>query len=186
LKDWPDKLLGKPLALNPGTIELLSDFNDVRGDLTHPKTQGYDVYERLSEVEPISVVDVVAEYIVRYHAAEGTTYPYWIFGWNYLNPRRDECAIIPIHDQQFSFSLQCLGFQVPAADAVKAEEWRKVYLGSFDGYQAIRASLDAIGQCEPKQVRFPYRPTLCRRWWTTEHHATCGRVTAAPNGAATA
>ena len=32
LKNWPTQILGKPLDLADGTMELLTDFNDVRGD----------------------------------------------------------------------------------------------------------------------------------------------------------
>lgn len=177
LEKWPSELLGKSLALNDGTLDLIRFFNDVRGDLTHPKTQGHDIYQKLEIVEPNSVIDSVAEYIVRFHETEGTTFPYWIFGWNYLNPRPGIHEIFLINDQQFCFSLQALGFQVPAAAYGEAEAWRTRYLGTFDGYVAIKQSLDAVERCEPKFDRFPFKPILCRRWWTTEHHRSCGHVT---------
>lgn len=176
LKEWPKQLVGQPLSLNSGTMNLLADINDVRGNLTHPKTSGHDVYVQLSGVEPATVVNAVAEYIVRFHEAERTKYPYWIFGWNYLNPSRDKYEIMLIHDQQFSFSLQCLGFNVPAADALVAEKWRGTHLGTYAGYCAIRDALSRVEHCEPKQALFVYRPTLCRRWWTSEHQGTCGHV----------
>jgi hypothetical protein len=177
VKKWPTELLGKPLALNTGTLDLITDFNDIRGDLTHPKTHGHDIYGRLESIDPFSVVDAIAEYIVRFHEAEGTRYPYWIFGWNYLNPRPNSYEIFIINDQQFSFSLQALGFQVPAAAPGEAESWRDRYLGTFDDYIAVRKALSALDRCEPKFDRFPFRPILCRRWWTSEHHQSCGHVT---------
>jgi len=177
LKKWPAELVGKPLSLKEGTLDLITFFNDVRGDLTHPKTSGHDIYARLETVDPISVVDSVAEYIVRFHEAEGTRFPYWLFGWNYLNPRSDSYEIFLINDQQFCFSLQALGFPVPAAAHAPAEAWRDRYLRTFEGYMTVRESLSSLGRCEPKLAPFPFRPTLCRRWWTPEHQGSCGHVT---------
>lgn len=177
LKKWPVELLGAPLPLAEGTMDLLVAFNDIRGDLTHPKTQGHDIYEKLETIDPSSVVNVVAEYIVRFHELARTRYPYWIFGWNYLNPRSDSYEIFIINDQQFSFSLQALGFQIPAAEHCAAEEWRNRYLGSYEGYSAVRDALGKVECCEPKFARFPFRPVLCRRWWMREHQQNCGNVT---------
>ena len=177
LKKWPEQLLGKPLNLNEGTLDLLTTFNDVRGDLTHPKTLGHDIYGKLETIDPGSVTDAVAEYIVKYHEAEGTRYPYWIFGWNYLNPRPNSYEIFIINDQQFSFSLQAIGFQVPAAAHAEAEAWRDRYLGTFEGYMTIREALGKLERCEPKFDRFPFKPVLCRHWWSADHHRSCGHVT---------
>jgi len=176
VEKWPTEILGKPLAVNSGTIDLIRFFNDVRGDLTHPKTHGHDIYQRLETVDPRSVIDSIAEYIVLFHRAQGTRFPYWIFGWNYLNPRPNIHEIIIINDQQFSFSLQAIGFQIPAAAHGEAEAWRDRYLKSFEGYTAIKQALGKLDRCEPKFDRFPFKPILCRRWWTEEHHRSCGHV----------
>jgi len=177
LKKWPAELLGNPLDIDEGTLDLIGAFNDVRGDLTHPKTHGHDVYARLEIIDPMSVIGSVAEYIVRFHEAEGTTFPYWLFGWNYLNPRPDSYEIFMVNDQQFCFSLQALGFQVPAAAAGDAEQWRDSHLGTFEGYVAVRQALSSLDRCEPKFDLFPFKPILCRRWWASEHHRSCGHVT---------
>ena len=177
LKKWPTEILGNPLSLSDGTLELLTDFNTVRADLTHPKTQGHDIYAKLESIDPSSVVDVVAEYIVKYHEAAGTLYPYWIFGWNYLNPRPDSYEIFIINEQQFSFSLQAIGFKVPASSHAQAEAWRSNYLGHFEGYVEIRDALRGLDRCEPKFDRFPFKPVLCRQWWMSDHHRSCGHVT---------
>ena len=177
LKKWPTALLGKPLSLNGGTLDLITFFNDVRGDLTHPKTHGHDIYSRLETVDPLSVIYSIAEYIVRFHEAEGTTFPYWLFGWNYLNPRPNSYQIFIVNDQQFCFSLQALGLEVPAAACAEADSWRDQYLGTFQGYLAVRHALSSLNRCEPKWGPFPFKPILCRRWWTSEHHRSCGHVT---------
>lgn len=171
LKQWPLQLLGKELVLNPGTMDLITFFNEVRGDLTHPKTQGHDIYERLDFVEPSTVVDCVAEYIMRFCEAEGTRAPYWVFGWNYLNPRQGSYEIFLINEQQFCFSLQGLGFNVPPSDA-----WLNQHLGTYDGYLQVKHALASVLHCQRKAGPFPFMPILCRRWWTAEHQRTCGGV----------
>jgi hypothetical protein len=177
LKKWPSKILGKQLALNDGTIDLIRFFNDVRGDLTHPKTQGHDIYEKLETFEPKAVIDSIAEFIVRFHEAQKTRFPYWVFGWNYLNPRPNTHEIFLINDQQFFHSLQAIGFEIAATVYGETEAWLTLHLGSFDGYLSINEALKAVKGCEPKFDRFPFKPILCRRWWTTEHHLSCGHVT---------
>lgn len=179
LKKWPSELLGKQIGLKAETLNLLVDINDVRGDLTHPKTLGHDIYAKLQTVDPTAVIDAVAEYIVKYHEAEQTRYPYWIFGWNYLNPRPNSYEIFLINNQQFSHSLQAIGFQLPASSHAEAEAWRNRFLGHFEGYVAIRDQMRKLDRCEPKFDRFPFKPILCRRWWTAEHHRSCGHVTGA-------
>ena len=103
-------------------------------------------------------------------------YPYWIFGWNYLNPRRESHEIMLINEQQFCHSLAAIGFDVPAFDFARAAVWQDRYLTSLEGYRTIRDALDGAEGCEPKIDRFPYQPKLCRRWWAAEHQQTCGRV----------
>ena len=177
LKKWPTELLGKPLNIQSETIKLITLFNDIRGDLTHPKTHGHDIYAKLTTVDPMSVILSVAEYIVRFHETEGTRFPYWLFGWNYLNPRPNSYEIFIINDQQFCFSLQALGFQVVAASPAKADKWLDQNLGTFDGYMTVSQALGSLDRCEPKLGPFPFKPILCRRWWTSEHHRSCGRIT---------
>lgn len=177
LKEWPTELLGKPLKLNDGTLALIVLFNDVRGDLTHPKTRGHDVYARLETIDPISVIDSVAEYIVRFHEAEGTRFPYWLFGWNYLNPRSDSHEIVLSSDDQFCYSLIALGFNVPPPLYSRGESWHDEYLRTFEAYKVVGKHLRSLDRCEPKELIFPFKPMLCRRWWTSAHHETCGHVT---------
>jgi hypothetical protein len=172
VKKWPAELLRKPLNINDGTLDLIGVFNDVRGDLTHPKSHGQDIYARLETLDPDSVIDSVTEYIVRFHEAEGTRFPYWLFGWNYLNPRPNSHEIFIINDQQFCFSLQALGFQMSMA-----EKWRDQHLGTFEGYTAVRQALSWLDRCEPKVRVFPFKPILCRRSWTSKHQRSCGHVT---------
>ncbi|MDR6212962.1 hypothetical protein [Paracidovorax wautersii] len=176
LDKWPLEIIGIRPAFPQQQRDLIGLCNDVRGNLTHPKTLGYDIYKQLLTVRPDELVDAVATYIVTFHAAQRTRFPYWIFGWNYLNPSPRTHEIFLIHDQQFSFSLRALGFDVPASDAIRSEAWRDLYLKSLEGYIAIKNALDKTSGCEPKAIPFPHQPTLCRRWWMAEHHRSCGHV----------
>jgi hypothetical protein len=175
LDRWPSEITRKPLLVPAEARELIRFCNEVRGDLTHPKVVGHVIYERLLTVTPTNVVDAVASYIVAFHQAQGTTFPYWVSGWNYLNPRTETHDIIVLNEQCFRFSLAALGFQVPT-QGPHCDAWTGEYLGTLDGYKAIRTALCGAERCEPKSVRFPYQPILCRRWWTSEHHQTCGHA----------
>lgn len=175
LKKWPKLIVGEPLEVDAKAMQLIVDFVGVRDDLTHPKTQGHEIYSQLDTIHPTIIVSTVAEFIVRYYEAAGTTFPYWVFGWNYLNPRPDSYEIIIINDQQFIYSLRSLGLFVDAARHSNAAQPR--YLGSFANYCEVRDGLAKTDRCEPKQAQFPYAPVLCRRWWEHEHQQMCGCVT---------
>jgi hypothetical protein len=177
LKRWPVEILSAELAISDESMAKLELFYEVRGDLTHPKTGGHDIYSRLDTIDPEAVLIPVAEYIVRFYEAHLEVFPYWLFGWNYLNPRPDTHEIIVINNQQFSHSMNNLGFKVPAWDAGSADAWRKKNMTTFDGYLKIKDCLETVDGCEAKVERFPFQPKLCRRWWTEEHHRSCGHVT---------
>lgn len=175
IKKWPLELLGKSLNINSKTLDLITEFHGARDDLTHPKKHGYDAYSRLNGIDPMTVIDSTAEYFVRFHEEKQTRYPYWLFGWNYLNPRPDSCAIFVVNSDAFCWSLQGLGFRVSPSD----DRWQDQYLGTYDGYLMVKLALDSIDRCEPKFDQFPYKPILCRRWWTPNHQASCGHVSKA-------
>jgi hypothetical protein len=177
LEAWPKEITGNEFPLQKDELDIILLANEVRGDLTHPKTLGHDIYERLFQLEPPKVVDAIAKYIVAFNQARQSRFPYWIFGWNYLNPRPNTYDIILINDQQFCHSLAAIGFNVPSYDWAGSERWRDNYLSSIDGYISIRDALDQVQHCEPKFDRFPFQPKLCRRWWLPEHQVSCGNVT---------
>jgi len=112
---WPTAILQKPLPIGAAALDLLALCNEVRGHLTHPKGHSRDVYDRLLEVEPMSFVDAVGQFIACFHEAQQPRYPYWLFGWNYLNPRPKKHEIILINDQQFCHSISALGLDVPGS-----------------------------------------------------------------------
>jgi len=79
------------------------------------------------------------------------------------------------NETQFCFSIQALGFRVSAAFEV--DRWLNQYLRTFEGYEAVSQAINSVDRCEPKADPFPFKSTLCRRWWTSEHQRTCGGVT---------
>jgi hypothetical protein len=172
MREWPKELLGKAVATDRTTWDFIVYFNELRGNLTHPKTHGQDIYDKLEKIKATAIIDSVAEYIVRFHEAEGTRFPYWIFGWHYLNPRSDSYDFLPMNETQFCFSLQALGFNTEGIDYCIAK-----HFGSFAGYKIFKEFLDSRDRCEPKPMPFPFKPILCRRWWTREHQQTCGHIT---------
>jgi hypothetical protein len=179
LERWPEEILNSKPSVAAPTLDRIRLFNEIRGDLTHPKTGGHDIYRRLEKVDPDEVLIAVSEYCVCFLETGKEVFPYWFFGWNYLNPRPNTDEIILANNQQFSHSLVSMGFRVPAWQADVADAWRKQHMGTFSGYLQIKDALHKLGHCEPKVDRFPYKPILCSRWWTEEHHRSCGNVTEA-------
>jgi hypothetical protein len=174
LKKWPAVIVRAEPMLRPATWERIVEFNSLRSDLTHIKTTGHDVYSLLDTVTPDTVIDTVAEYIAQYHAAEGTRFPYWLWGWNYLNPKMHGYEIMQINAQQFVFSMQALGYDVPAAMVEHNEGWQRQYMSDMAGYASVAAALRSLEQCQQRHPRFPLQPVLCRRWWLPDHQTTCG------------
>lgn len=179
LKNWPSSILRKPLSLGTEVMTRIERFIEIRHDLTHPKRRDNTIYRTLEEIESGMVVATVAEYIAQFHSAQGTCFPYWLSGWNYLNPRHGDYEIVLVNDQQFVFSMMGLGDPVRASSPQESEAWKGRYMNGYAGYCSLAARLDSLVGCEPKDIRFPHKPVLCRRWWLPEHHLTCGNVTAA-------
>jgi hypothetical protein len=175
VRKWPSEIIGKPVQLAPAIDAQIENFNDLRASVTHAKTPGQEVYRTLESLTPTNLVDVITEYVVRYHEAEGTRYPYWVFGWNYLNPDNQGHEIILLNDQQFFSSLRAFGVQSQGGFALD-ERWKNQVLGTHTGYLQIRDLLRARSKCEPKSSEFPFQPKLCRRWWTHDHQTTCGAL----------
>ncbi len=173
LRKWPKLTTGKVLIISTQAEEIISLAIKIRGNLIHPKTRGHDIYEQLEKIDSDQYIFAVAEYCVKYCEVLDEFFPYWIFGWNYLNPSQAEFSLILENNQQFLFSLEALGFDNPAADAAKAEDWKRQNMISYEGYLNIHRRLKQLGHCEPRRLT-KYQPVLCRKWWHHEHIVTCG------------
>jgi hypothetical protein len=152
-------------------------INTLRGQLTHLKNYWLDIFDDLGRTDPMEVVDLVAEYIISLYQAKGETFPYWTWGWNYLNPGREGYEIALLPHTQFFHSLGALGYQCESKRTYRGEELEQEILSNFEGYQKVAAFLRSLNRCEPKWDRAPYQPKLCRRWWELAHQKSCGAVT---------
>ncbi|MBI4460594.1 MAG: hypothetical protein HY648_11120 [Acidobacteria bacterium] len=177
LKSWPSEILGCQSMAPDEAVDQILAFNEIRGNLTHPKTSGHDIYKLLDTLNPDTVKLATAEYCIRFYETKKEAFPYWFFGWNYFNPRPYSQEILLLNNQQFLHSLRYLGFKVPAFDYPLAQAWQQNHMSTYDGYLRLHGAIDKLEFCEPKDARFPYRPTLCRLWWLPEHQSQCGNVT---------
>jgi len=180
LKKWPKEILGSSVPLRSETLGRLVYYNDVRGMLTHPKHVDHRDYEPLEILDPMEVVDSVAEYIAQFLLLAGEHFRYWLWGWNYLCPSRDGHQIAPLPESQIVFSMHAMGFpRTPGfpMPANSSDAWVLENMRGYAGYKKVADFLEMSGHCEPKNPQFPYQPKLCRRWWDPDHQATCGHVT---------
>jgi hypothetical protein len=176
LWEWPEAFTGTAISVQPKTQDKIELFNDIRGNLTHAKTSGHDVYRALGSIDPLVVVEAAAEYIAQCHLAEGSRFPYWLWGWNYLNPKPDTYAIELLGVQEFVTSMMNIGYRVTAGNLADSAGWQQHYMSDYAGYGQVAQVLRSLSYCEPKDNRFPFRPTLCRRWWDQVHQNSCGHV----------
>ena len=178
IKKWPVQILGAGVDLRPSTLERLFFYIGVRGDLTHPKYADHRDYEKLSELDPMEVVDSIAEFMAQFLLVAGQPFHYWLWGWNYLNPSRQGVNISLLPDSQIYWSMRSLGYSEGKSFHLDYDGWRNAHMRGYAAYARIASFLEGLDHCEPKHREFPYQPKLCRRWWDPEHHATCGNVTA--------
>lgn len=180
IKKWPKEVLDVPIDLRPETLGKLIHYNDVRGALTHPKHTDHRDYKPLEVLDPMEVVDYIAEYISQFLLAAGEPFHYWLWGWNYLSPSKDGHDIALLPESQAVFSMNALGFpRTPGSPmyADLSDAWRLTHMRGYAAYANVADYLEGLNHCEPKDRRFPYQPKLCRRWWDPEHHAMCGHAT---------
>jgi hypothetical protein len=163
--EWPAFICAKPVSVSESLRKVLSDFNDIRGNLTHPKSRGYDIYANLERVTGQNLLEAVAEYAVAIYEGLGLEYPYWLFGWNYLNPDTAGYDPARINNQQFLHSLEYLGLSVQAFDGKASDTWRQANMTNYGGYKKISKFLRSCRDCEPCDPNYPFRPRLVRRWW---------------------
>lgn len=167
LKNWPELISGKKAVISVNLQDKLVAINEVRGDITHAKSSG--IYEKLETTNAASFLDSLAEYAVQFHSSMGETFPYWLTGWNYVNPQQSSPAPWIINDQQFIHSLAYFGLRIDSFDAKASGAWRLSHMSDVAGYHRLKKMMDTFEPCEPIDPEFPFRPRLCRRWWDIEH-----------------
>ena len=168
LKKWPVAISKKDFTISGDLIDTLVSINEVRGDITHAKTSGISEYEKLEAIDLPSFLTGVAEYAVQLYSSMGEMFPYWLLGWNYVNPHQSSPLPWVINDQQFVHSLAYLGVRINSFDAETSIAWRKSNMAGVEGYRRLKGVMSTLEPCEPIDLDFPYRPRLCRRWWDLE------------------
>jgi hypothetical protein len=166
--EWPSLITGKNVIVSPALQKVLTAFNEMRGNLTHPKSRGFNLYDELEVTDPQHLFESVAEYAITMFSALDQRYPYWLCGWNYLNPTKTGYEPLLLNDQQFLHSLDYLGLDVPSFDADTAEVWKKKHFESFIGFKTVRQLLAGCPPCEPFDPDLPLRPRLVKTWWDLE------------------
>tara|TARA_B100000315_G_scaffold105833_1_gene97067 strand:- start:506 stop:1246 length:741 start_codon:yes stop_codon:yes gene_type:complete len=170
IEDWPKELCGKPAPVSEEIREVLYASRILRGEITHPKRRDHSIYRELDELHTTPIITAVSEYMVSIYEGAGEAFPYWIFGWNYVGMNNDPTYPALLPRGQFQYSLQMMGYDVPAADYYRSQEWEKVNMSSVEGYRVLKSALDqtATADIEPVWRALPQRPRLTRRWWDRE------------------
>lgn len=174
VKKWPSVLAQQSITIPEEVVELINDYGDLRGEVTHPKARNHSIYKLLDNVHISNMPIIVAEFIVRVLEACRQTFPYWLLGWNYIGMNGDENWPALINNQQFMYSLYSFGFKVPIPLADEMSKWEAQHMSTLHGFQSLSVNLAKLSRCELKDKRFPKKPRLCKKWWDKDHKKFCG------------
>lgn len=168
-KRWPSRLTKKEIQISTDLKSKLLEYNDIRGHLTHPKTRGHDIYEKLDDLDFETLFLEVNEYLVNILEGMGVGFPYWLLGWNYVI--NDGTSISPgkINDGQFLHSLESFGIRTNAYMVVLADRWQKENMSSWEGYKKLWELMKTFPDIEPPDPDFEFKPRLCKKWWDLEY-----------------
>jgi hypothetical protein len=149
--------------------EAIIRYNTLRGEITHPKGKDHALYGELDGLVTKDFELTVARTILEVQVGQDRSFTYWLLGWNFVGAGSRDTEPFPIHNQQFWFAMQALGFRVPAADPGRVAQLEARVMRSWEGYLELRRALDECPlNIEPFSTEFPVRPRLCRRWWDVE------------------
>jgi hypothetical protein len=166
---WPAELCDTEVDISPEVQQILEDYNELRGEVTHPKRRDHSVFAELDEARPGDLVRAVSYYQVAIYERRKNSFPYWLLGWNYVGMNNDPTFPCLLNNQQFRHSLCCLGYKVPAWEYHQANAWEQENMTTRKGFNDLKALLDSNTlEIEPREPRFPIRPRLCKRWWDKE------------------
>jgi hypothetical protein len=166
-----EKLDGWPQVLGDAEIEpdyknTITTFLDLRNEVTHRRRRDHSLYVELDEARIIQFVTALQRTLVSVYVGMRKVFPYWIFGWNYVGFNGDESFPCLLNNQQFQWSLSRIGFDVPAGDYGRANEWEQRYMTSMEGFIAINEHIyNYSPDIEPRSPCFPKIPRLCKKWW---------------------
>jgi hypothetical protein len=164
MEKWPTELYQITLPIND--IEVIGQFLDLQNEVKHRKRRDHSLYSKLDEADPSIFVQAVQRILVVVYEGANKCFPYWLLGWNYVGMNGDETYPYLINNQQFRYSLNAMGFMVPAADYYAANAWEKKSMRGLEAFKRLHEHIyDKAPDIEPKNPVFNQAPRLCKRWW---------------------
>ncbi|WP_223524791.1 hypothetical protein [Pseudomonas sp. A-B-26] len=168
IRSWPSDICGKPLEVPGCIIDTFKSFQAIRNEVTHAKNRDHSIYADLDRMQPALIVDAVARLIVTTLSAKVRAFPYWLLGWNYVGFNGN-----PAHPFEgnnlngFVHSLRNLGIHFNNYGSDIA--WEQKAMTSTKGYDELKNILSQVPMdIEPRDIRFPQKPQLTRRWWDVD------------------
>ncbi|WP_155957845.1 hypothetical protein [Fodinicurvata sediminis] len=163
MEKWPSELYG--ICLPEHDVETISNALELRNEVVHRKRKDHSLYQELDDTDPVSFVHAVQHIIATTLGASGRAFHYWLLGWNYVGMNGDEAHPFLGSNQQFKYSLNAMGFRVPATDYYAAKAWEAKNMQGLEAFKAMRKQIyDAAPIIEPRHPVFR-SPRLCKRWW---------------------
>ena len=164
MEEWPFGICG--VAIEAKDIEIISEFLDLRNEVTHRKRKDHSLYKELDEAKPAKFVEAVQMAFVVIYSGLDNSFPYWLLGWNFVGMNGDETHPSLINNQKFKHALAHMGFQVPAWEYHATNAWEEKNMRGFAAFRRLKSEYyDNAPTIEPKDPRFPMAPLLCKRWW---------------------
>jgi hypothetical protein len=164
IESWPAEICG--VTIEKRDIEVLFAFLDLRNEVTHRKRMDHSLYRELDEATPVNFVEAAQRAFVSFYEGQGSSFPYWLLGWNFVGMNGDHTHPCLINNQQFQHALNHMGFKVPAWEYYAALEWEEQNMKGIEAFLRLKQDYYAKAPgIEPKSERFPMAPRLCKRWW---------------------
>lgn len=181
LQNWPKDAIGSDSSLkySPGVMNHINLFYKVRCGLIHPKLTQTDEYETLEALTGSKIIEVTASFLSEVWLKKDKPFPYWLLGWNFVNPRSNSQEIIKLPNEQFLYSLCALDIPVPVISP-RSDKWIQTNMKGSKCWKELHKTMKNKTYCE-KQVMpvngdnfFSLKPRLCKDWWVSKHVEVCG------------
>lgn len=141
-----------------------SDFVDIRNETAHPKRRDHGVQDFIDEVDLSIFIRSMKLLTAKLFLAADVEYPYWVHGWNYMNPIHSS-KITLINNTNFLCSLAALGFSFRAGYAPGTLQANSLYCRSVAAYELIEKFLSGEGALvEYVDPSLWTKPLLMRDW----------------------
>jgi hypothetical protein len=164
IESWPFEIC--EVTIYKGDLEVLLEFLDLRNEVTHRKRIDHSLYKELDEATPVKFVEAIQKAFVQLYHGQGTSFPYWLLGWNFVGFNRDQTHPLLINNQQFKHTLNHMGFKVPAWECHSADAWEEENMKGIEAFLRLKRDYyQKAPNIEPKNKEFPMAPRLCKRWW---------------------